>query len=41
VAVTANGKYIKQNISSIVTDSQEFQEEQWFLEEREEDPEYI
>jgi acyl-coenzyme A thioesterase PaaI-like protein len=41
VAATASGKYIKQHISSIVTDSQEFQEDQWFLEERRDDPEYL
>ena len=41
IAATAKGKYIRMRIDSIVEEGEDFQDEQWFLEEREEDPEYV
>ncbi len=40
-AATAKGKYVRMHIDSIVEEEEEFQDEQWFLEESEEDPEYV
>ena len=41
VAATSKGKYVKMNIDSIVEEGQEFEDEQWFFEEREDDPSYL
>ena len=40
VAATAHGKYVRLKIDTIVEDSEEFQEE-WFLEDRVDEPELI
>ncbi len=41
VAATAKGKFIKLQIDSIVEEDENFQEDQWFLEERQEEPEFL
>ena len=41
VAATARGKFVRMHIDSIVDDGEDFREDQWFLEERPEDPEYV
>lgn len=41
VLASAKGKYVKMHIDSIVDDGEEFQEDQWFLEQREKEPDLL
>ncbi|MFP4618170.1 MAG: PaaI family thioesterase [Spirochaetaceae bacterium] len=41
VAATATGKFFKMHIDAIVEEGESFEEEHWFLEEGEDDPEVV